>query len=106
MQPLYGLVLLISLLETGAQYFIKKFNKCQSISYYLLGVCLYAAIAFLLSKTYNFTSMGVTQALWSGTSIIAISITGVLFFDETITICEAFGIMLILAGVATTQLYK
>ena len=106
MRKLFGLIVLISILEGFAQYFIKKYNKIHLSIYYLLGASFYAAVAYILNKTYDHASMGITQALWSGSSIVIILTVGAVFFGESISKYEFVGMLLILMGVGVTQIGK
>lgn len=97
------LVIAIALIESYAQYNIKLFQQYSKIFNYILGVFLYAIIAYLLFLSYDKSSMGMTQVLWSGTSIITIVLIGSYIFDEKILFNEWVGIFLILSGVLITQ---
>ena len=98
------IILAIALSEAVAQYFIKKYHELPIPIYYILGVAFYACVAFLLHKCYDYTSMGMTQVLWSGVSVIAILMVGGIFFGEKIETHEWIGILFILTGVSITQL--
>ena len=50
--------------------------------------------------------MGITQALWSGSSIAIILTVGAVFFGESISKYEFIGMLLILLGVGVTQIDK
>lgn len=98
------LILLIALMEALAQYFIKKFNQLPHTLYYLLGVGFYAIVAFLLNKSYDYSSMGMCQILWSGMSVISILAVGSLVFGETIEMNEWIGVLFIISGIIITQI--
>ena len=101
---LYLIILGIVIMEAIAQYFIKKYNEIPSPIYYILGVCFYACVAFLLNTSYNYSSMGMSQMLWSGVSVIAILLVGSIFFGETIEKNEWIGMIFILTGLVITQM--
>ena len=97
------LVIAIALIESCAQYNIKLFHQYSKLFNYILGVFLYAIITYLLFLSYDKSSMGMTQVLWSGASVITIVLIGSLVFGEKISFNEWIGIFLILSGVLVTQ---
>ena len=101
---LYLIILGIVIMEAIAQYFIKKYNEIPSPIYYILGVIFYAGVAYLLNSSYNYSSMGMSQMLWSGMSVVAILLVGSLFFGEKIEMNEWIGMLFIMAGLIITQI--
>ena len=98
------IIIAITIIEALAQYCIKIYNTNSLIHHFVMGVALYGIVAYLLHKTYNYTSMGMSQVLWSGLGVIAIFTVGTIFFDETLTKNELIGAALILLGVGVTQI--
>lgn len=96
----------IVICETIAQYHIKKYNEIPDKYYYLMGLGFYGIIVYLLNEAYNKTSMGTTKVLCAGISSIIILLIGRLFFGEKVETNEWIGMMLILLGVAITQMKK
>ena len=72
--------------------------------YYILGIIFYALVAFLLNTSYNYSSMGMSQMLWSGMSVVAILLVGSFFFGETIEKNEWIGMIFIIIGLIITQI--
>ena len=101
---LYLIILGIVVMEAIAQYFIKKYNEIPHPMYYILGIIFYALVAFLLNTSYNYSSMGMSQMLWSGMSVIAILLVGSFFFGETIEKNEWIGMIFIIIGLVITQI--
>lgn len=95
---LIGLIALIILFETIAQYHIKKSKINNNIHLLFIAIILYATICFLLRTCYSYTSMGMTNFLWSVMSIITVMVVGYFAFNETITHNDIIGIVLCLVG--------
>ena len=93
----YWYVLLIVLLETTAISCFKRSN--DSAPFFALGVLLYAAVGYLLCQTFQSTGMAMTNALWSGMSVAATTIVGILLFKEVLHLHDYFAIALIVSGV-------
>ena len=96
----------IVICEAIAQYHIKLYNEIPEKYYYLMGLGFYGIIVYLLNEAYNKTTMGTAKVLCAGLSSITILLIGRLFFGEKIDTNEWVGMMLILLGVAITQMKK
>ena len=92
--------------ETLAQYYIKQYHEIPSKYYYMMGIGFYTLVVYFLNKSYDYTTMGMAQVLWSGLSCISILAVGRLFFGEKVDANEWIGMTLILLGVIITQLKK
>lgn len=93
----YWYVLLIVMLETMAMSCFRK--SIDSNAYFAVGVLFYAAVGYLLRLTFNSTGMAMTNALWSGFSVLATTVVGTLLFKEVIHFHDMFAIAMITAGV-------
>lgn len=95
---IYWYVLLIVLLETTAMSCFRK--SIDSNAYFAVGVLFYAAVGYLLRLTFNSTTgMAMTNALWSGFSVLATTIVGIMLFKETLHYHDFFAIVMIVSGV-------
>ena len=95
------LILLISVFECMGQSCLKRlFSNPGERHLYIFAVIFYSAVCFLLLMSYRYKSMGLTNILWSGMSVIVIVSTGMVFFGETVTRMDVAGILLILMGMA------
>jgi small multidrug resistance pump len=94
---IYWYVLLIVLLETSAMSCFKK--SVDSNAFFALGVLFYAVVGYLLRSTMNASGMAMTNALWSGLSVLATTLVGILLFKEMLHIHDYFAILLIVSGV-------
>lgn len=93
----YWYVLLIVMLETSAMSCFKK--SIDSNAFFALGVLFYAAVGYLLRVTMNGTGMAMTNALWSGLSVMATTVVGIMMFKEMLHYHDYFAILLIVSGV-------
>jgi len=94
---LYWYVLLIVILETTAISCFKR--SLDSTPYFALGVLLYACVGYLLCQTFHTTGMAMTNALWSGLSVAATTIVGVLLFKEVLHLHDFLAMAMIVGGV-------
>lgn len=93
----YWYVLLIVLLETLAMSCFKK--SIDQSAFFAVGVLFYAAVGYLLRLTMNASGMAMTNALWSGFSVMATTVVGILLFKEMLHVHDYFAIALIVTGV-------
>ena len=93
----YWYVLLIVMLETMAMTCFKK--SIDSTAFFAVGVLFYAAVGYLLRLTMNASGMAMTNAIWSGLSVLATTVTGILLFKESLHLHDYFAIALIASGV-------
>jgi small multidrug resistance pump/multidrug resistance protein EbrA len=93
----YWYVLLIVLLETLAMSCFKR--SIDNSAFFAVGVLFYAAVGYLLRLTMNNTGMAMTNALWSGMSVMATTTVGILLFKESMHFHDFIAIALIVSGV-------
>lgn len=90
-------VLIIVAFETTAMTCFKK--SIQDWRYFLLGVLFYTGVGGLLVQTFKLTGMAMTNALWSGLSVMATTTVGVLYFKEKLHMHDFLAIAMIGGGV-------
>jgi small multidrug resistance pump len=93
----YWYVLLIVMLETLAMSCFKR--STDSTAWFAAGVLFYAVVGFLLRHTFTSTGMAMTNALWSGLSVVATTVVGTLLFKEVLHLHDFVAIALIAGGV-------
>jgi small multidrug resistance pump/multidrug resistance protein EbrA len=93
----YWYVLLIVLLETLAMSCFKR--SIDNSAFFAVGVLFYAAVGYLLRLTMNNTGMAMTNALWSGMSVMATTTVGIMLFKESMHFHDLLAIALIVSGV-------
>jgi multidrug transporter EmrE-like cation transporter len=90
-------VLIIVALETCAMSCFK--NSLKDWRWFLLGVLFYCGVGLFLVQTYKLTGLAMTNALWSGLSIMATTTVGVLYFKEVLHLHDYAAIAMIGGGV-------
>ena len=90
-------VLLIVMSETLAMSCFKK--SLDDSRFFLAGMLFYTLVGYLLCQTYHSTGMAMTNALWSGLSVLATTIVGVMMFKEVLHIHDYIAIAMIGGGV-------
>jgi small multidrug resistance pump len=101
---IYWYVLLIVMLETMAMSCFKR--SIDSNAFFAVGVLFYAAVGYLLRLTMNESGMAMTNALWSGMSVAATTVVGILLFKEVLHFHDYFAIALIVSGVMILKVTK
>ena len=95
-------VLLIVMLETIAMSCFKR--SLNDSRFFLAGMLFYAGVGFMLCQTYQYTGMAMTNALWSGISVVATTAVGVLMFKEVLHVHDFIAIAMIGGGVMILKL--
>lgn len=90
-------VLIIVAFETSAMSCFKK--SIDDWRYFLLGVLFYVGVGGMLVKTFKLTGLAMTNALWSGLSVMATTTVGVLYFKERLHFHDFIAIAMIGGGV-------
>jgi multidrug transporter EmrE-like cation transporter len=97
-------VVLIVMFETLAMSCFKK--SLNDYRFFLLGIIFYVGVGFMLCQTYHYTGMAMTNALWSGLSVMATTLVGVFLFKEVLHIHDYFAVALIGSGVMILKFTK
>lgn len=90
-------VLLIVMLETIAMSCFKQ--SLNDSRFFLAGMLFYAGVGFMLCRTYQYTGMAMTNALWSGLSVVATTAVGVMMFKEVLHVHDFIAVAMIGGGV-------
>ena len=90
-------VLIIVGLETCAMSCFK--TSLKDWRYYLLGVLFYSGVGLMLVQTFKLTGLAMTNALWSGLSVLSTTLVGVMYFKEKLHIHDYFAVLIITVGV-------
>jgi small multidrug resistance pump len=93
----YWYVLLIVMMETMAMSCFKR--SIDSTAWFAVGVLFYAIVGFLLRYTFNTSGMAMTNALWSGLSVVATTVVGTMLFKEVLHLHDFLAIAMIAGGV-------
>lgn len=90
-------VLLIVLMETLAMSCFKR--SLDDSRFFIAGILFYTVVGYLLCQTYHRTGMAMTNALWSGLSVLATTVVGVMMFKESLHFHDFIAIAMIGGGV-------
>jgi multidrug transporter EmrE-like cation transporter len=90
-------VVVIVAFETTAMTCFKK--SVDDWRWFFLGVLFYIGVGLLLVQTFKMTGMAMTNALWSGLSVMATTTVGVLYFKEKLHWHDFIAIAMIGGGV-------
>jgi multidrug transporter EmrE-like cation transporter len=101
---IYWYVLLIVMMETMAMSCFKR--SIDSNAFFAVGVLFYAGVGYLLRQTFNASGMAMTNALWSGLSVMATTIVGVMLFKEIVHVHDYLAIGMIVGGVMILKVTK
>ena len=97
-------VLVIVIVENMAQFCLKKYQSCNALYWYILGVVFYAAIAFLLVMSFRYEKMAIVNIMWGGLSALILTLVAYFFYGEELTYIQILGIVIILIGTAMLHL--
>ena len=99
MKELAFFIIVIALSEAVAQYSVKKYTLNKNFLYFIVAILGYTSVCYLLSLSYKHSTIGVTNALWSATSVVTILTLGYFAFGESLKKLEMIGIMFVILGV-------
>jgi len=89
------IILLIVLAECSAQAYANRYHHEQKIHLYLVAVGFYGIVVYLLSRAHGYTTMSTANGIWSGLSVLAVAITGLMFFKQKVSPSEWVALFLI-----------
>lgn len=90
-------ILIIVAFETSAMSCFKY--SLQDWRWFFLGVLFYVGVGLMLVQTFKMSGMAMTNALWSGLSVMATTSVGVLYFKEKLHWHDYIAVAMIGGGV-------
>jgi multidrug transporter EmrE-like cation transporter len=90
-------ILIIVAFETSAMSCFKY--SLQDWRWFFLGVLFYVGVGLMLVQTFKMSGMAMTNALWSGLSVMATTTVGVLYFKEKLHWHDYIAVAMIGGGV-------
>ncbi len=90
-------ILIIVAFETSAMSCFKY--SLQDWRWFFLGVLFYIGVGLMLVQTFKMSGMAMTNALWSGLSVMATTSVGVLYFKEKLHWHDYIAVAMIGGGV-------
>jgi multidrug transporter EmrE-like cation transporter len=100
----FGLILAIVALETCAMTCLKKSK--DGWQWFFAGVLFYVGVATLVARSLSIEGMAITNALWSGISLMATTSVGVLAFKEVLHLHDYIAIAMIGGGLVVLKITK
>ena len=91
-----GLAIVLEITGTSFVKDTEGFTKWLPTLICLLTICF---SYYLMSHVVNFVPVGITYATWSGLGIAAITIIGIIKYNQIPNIPTIIGLVLIIAGV-------
>jgi small multidrug resistance pump len=98
-----GIAIVAEVIATSALKAADGFSKPGPSAVVVIGYCV---AFYCLSLTTRTMPLGIAYAIWSGVGIVLISVAGWLFYGQTLDAAAAIGIVLIIAGVLTINLFS
>ena len=86
------LMLIILVLVEAAAMSTIEYGANNKSNIYIVGILLYLLVGYILYRILITSDLAITNAKWNVVSIILVTGIGVIFFKETLTIYEKFGI--------------
>ena len=105
-QNIIVLIALICLTETAAISCVKKYHNGDGSVFFICAILLYSIVCFLLHKSFYLNTMGITNVLWSGISVLFVIIAGVFLFHEKVHTHDIIGAALITTGMLIIRYTK
>jgi multidrug transporter EmrE-like cation transporter len=90
-------ILIIVAFETSAMSCFKY--SIQDWRWFFLGVLFYVGVGLMLVQTFKMSGLAMTNALWSGLSVMATTSVGVLYFKEKLHWHDYIAVAMIGGGV-------
>lgn len=89
----------IVLFESIAMSCIQNYNLTEYNGYMIFAVLAYSVVCFFLHKTLYYDGIAKVNILWSGLSVVASTLMGVMFFKEELRYHDYLAILMIAIGV-------
>jgi multidrug transporter EmrE-like cation transporter len=98
--PYFWILIYVAIIVAFETFAMSCFKKSiEDWRYFLLGVLFYVGVGGMLVKTLKLSGLAMTNALWSGLSVMATTTVGVLFFKEKLHLHDFLAIAMIGGGV-------
>ncbi|MCO5233984.1 MAG: multidrug efflux SMR transporter [Chitinophagales bacterium] len=94
------------ILETAATSLLKASEQYTRPIPTILSISGYIATFYFLSISLKTIPVGIAYAIWSGVGIILITWIGLIVFKQKIDLPAIIGILFIIAGVLTINLFS
>lgn len=102
----YISLLIAIVLETIATSALKQSEQFSKWLPSVICIAGYLGAFYFLSMTLKTLPVGIAYAIWSAVGIILITIVGIIFFQQKPDLPAIVGMLLIIAGVVTIQVFS
>lgn len=104
---LFMIIFLICIAESSAIACIKEFHNGGGSQFFVAAVLLYGVVCYLLHRTFYYKdSMGITNVIWSGISVLMVAIVGIFLFHEKVHFHDVVAAGFITAGLLIVKYTK
>ena len=90
-KTIWVMILIIAVLETIAMSVIEDSANKRN-KYFIIGIIIYCIIAYILYEILKDGNIAITNALWNATTIVLVTLMGIFYFDEKLTIYQYIGL--------------
>ena len=97
-------IILIVTFETMAISCVKEYHNNHKTRYFILAIFLYSIVCYLLHQSFYYSTMGITNIIWSGLSVFLVTLAGVFFFREKIHLHDLLAGLLITTGIVILRM--
>lgn len=95
-----AIILLIVICETTAISCVKKYHNSDGSQFLILAVLCYALVCILLNYSLDYKdNVGMVNVIWSGISVFAVVLAGIIFFHEKIHMHDIIAGALVTTGI-------
>ncbi|MDL0088207.1 SMR family transporter [Campylobacter gastrosuis] len=102
----YALLGVTIVLETLGTTLLKLSDGFNKPIYGVLSLVAFGLLFYLFSFVIRHIPIGVAYAIWSALGIVLISLVGWIFMGQKLDLPAILGILLIIGGVVTIQLFS
>ncbi len=102
----YLSLLIAIILETIATSALKQSEQFTKLLPSVICIAGYLGAFYFLSMTLKTLPVGIAYAIWSAVGIILITLVGIFFFNQKPDLPAILGMLLIIAGVVTIQVFS
>ncbi|WP_169764190.1 SMR family transporter [Campylobacter mucosalis] len=102
----YALLGVTIVLETLATTLLKLSDGFNKPIYGVLSLVVFGLLFYLFSFVLRHIPIGVAYAIWSALGIVLISLVGWIFMGQRLDLPAILGIMFIIFGVVTIQVFS
>jgi quaternary ammonium compound-resistance protein SugE len=97
-------LLVAGVFEVGYALSVKGSEGFTNLVWSMVAIVFFLFTLFFLSVALKKIDIGIGYAVWAGIGAVGAALLGPVFFDETLTLIEAFWLAVIIGGVIWLKL--